>query len=160
MVSPVALANTRQWILNKQEDSKKKLSQWQIETTFLGMFISGAVGFGLFLISKPLAISALILFGLSLLAPLFVQKVPFSKDDKVIRAATEKYENILIDVIFEMIVGTKSIEFIGSILDPDVEVRLLTEEGLAKIFMREVDGEIQFFHKDELILPNSVAHQK
>lgn len=160
MVNPLALANTRKWILDKQDDSKKKLAQWQIGATFVGIFLSGVVGLGLFLVSKPLAISALILFGLSLLIPLFIQKVPFSQDDQIILAATKRYEDILIDTIFEMIKGTTSVEFLGSILEPDVEIRLFTEQGLANIAMREVDGGIQFFHGDELIQPNSQAQQR
>lgn len=160
MVSPLALSNTRKWILDKQDDNKKKLAQWQINATFAGIFLSSVVGFGLFLVSKPLAISALMLFGLSLLIPLFIQKVPFSQDDQIVMAAMKKYEDILIDVIFEMIAGTKSVEFVGSTLDPDVEVRLLTNQGLLTITMRDTDGTIKFFHGDELILPNSRVKQK
>jgi hypothetical protein len=158
MIDPIALANMRHWIIDKKENNKKKLSEWQIAATFVGIFISVVVAIGLFFISKPLAISALILFGLSLIIPLLIPSVPLSKEDLTVLKTTERYKDAIIDAISEMNVGINSISLPESILDENVKIRITIGGAASEISMREVDGEIKFFHNGEPIIPNPHVH--
>lgn len=155
MVAPTALANMRHWIIDKIEDNKKKLHSWQIGITFAGIFVSAVVALLLFSLSKPLALSALILFGLSLLVPLLVPSVPFSKDGLIVSAATTRYKRVLADALYTRISGIDSLSFPESVLDEEVKIRIRAGEKHSTVYMREIDGEIDFYMNDEKIMPNS-----
>lgn len=155
MVDPTALADMRHWIIDKIEDNKKKLHAWQIIITFVGIFVSAVVALVLLSISKPLAISALILFGLSLLVPLLIPAVPFSQDNLIVLATTKRYERALADALYEMITGLESISFPESVLGEDVKVKIRAGGNKSDVSVREVDGQIDFYYNDEKIMPNS-----
>lgn len=158
MIDPTALAKMRQWIIDKKEDNKKKLFEWQIHATFVGIFISIVAAIGLFLISKPLAISSLVLLGLSFVVPLCMQTVPFSKDHQIVLDTTKRYERAIFDTLSEMNVGINSMGFSQSVLDKDVKIRITMGGAPSEISMREVKGEIKFFHNGELLVPNPHVH--
>jgi hypothetical protein len=158
MIDMVMLASMRQWIIDKLEENKKNLEAWQTGATFVGIFISAVTAIGLFLISKPLAISSLLLLGLSFLIPLFIQSVPFSKDNLILLAIIKKYKNIIMETLAQMNVGIDSVIFPESILDKDVKIRIMTRGVPSEISMREVNGEIKFYHNNELIVAKSRAY--
>lgn len=158
MTTFTALAFMRNWIIDKIEDNNKTLLEWQVKATFVGIFFSIVAAIGLFMISKPLTISAFVLFGLSLIIPLFVQSVPFSTEHQVVLAATNKYKSAIIDTLFEMNVGISHIGFPVSVLDEDVKIRVKIGGEPAEIYLREANGEIGFFHDDKPILPNPHVH--
>lgn len=158
MIDPIALANMRHWIIDKTADDKKKLHNWQIRVTFVGFLISAVVAIILFLISKPLAISAMALFGLSLIIPLLLSSIPFSNDHLIVASATKRYENAIIDILSEMNAGITSISFPESILAKDVKLRVTIYGGSSEVSMRDVDGKIKFYHKNEEIIPIQHVH--
>jgi hypothetical protein len=158
MTDMVMLASMRQWIIDKLEENKKNLEAWQTGATFVGIFISAVTAIGLFLISKPLAISSLLLLGLSFLIPLFIQSVPFSKDNLILLAIIKRYKNIIMETLAQMNVGIDSVIFPESILDKDVKIRIMTKGVPSEISMREVNGEIKFYHNNELIVAKSRAY--
>jgi hypothetical protein len=149
-----SLVNMKQWLVERTEENNKKLLQWQMEVTFVGIFISITAGVGLFFISKPLAISALMLVGLSFITPLFFQSVPFSNDAEVMLAATKIYEKSIADVLAGMNFGINRVSFVGSVLENEVKLRAQTSAGTSEIFMREVDGDIKFFNNDKILVSN------
>lgn len=158
MVDSIALANMRHWIIDKTEDNKKNLRGWQFSATFVGILISIVTAIGLFFISKPLALSAFIVLGLSFIVPLFVQSVPFSNDHLMVLATRKRYERAIIDTLSEMNVGIKSIKLPESVLDKDVKIRTVIGGSAAEISMREVDGEIKFYHNNVLLIANPHIH--
>lgn len=158
MVDPTALAYMRHWIIDKTEDSKRKLHTWQMGVTFAGMFISAVIAMILFSISKPLAISTLVLFGLSLIIPLLFRSVPFSNDHLIVAETTKRYENAIVDILSEMNTGITSVSFPESVLDADVKLQVTMRGGSSEISMRDVNGEMKFYRQNEEIVPVPHVH--